>query len=471
MERIENIKQTLNDPPDLVIHFIKNNSLSLAVIYFKSLTESISIQKNVIENLQQAEISTTPLTNYFMSIIATPCSLKETDEDLIEELLNGNGVVLIEGESSFISCTTYSKPGRDIVPSETEINIRGPHEAFTERIEKNLSLLRIRIRHPNLCFKTVMVGKDIKTKIVIAYMENLAPKEVVDEVLQRLNKIDVNFVLESQHIEENIEDTTFSMFPTINNTERADVVTSKIMEGRVAIFTDGSPFVLTVPTLCVEFFQTAEDYYHRWDISTLLRLLRFSAFLWGLLVPGLYVALTTYHHEMIPTQLLISLAAQREGVPYPSFVEVILMEAVFEVLREAGLRMPVAIGSAISIVGALILGQAAVQAGLISASVVIVVSLTAIANFVTPSYSFGITGRILRFLFLLLAGFLGFYGIFFGVLMILVHAASLQSFGVSYLSPFSPINLRDIRDSFIKLPDKWVKNKLPKGIERRREGR
>ncbi|WLR50371.1 spore germination protein [Bacillus tianshenii] len=467
--RIEYIKDSFENPADLIIHHIKKSTYSVAVIYFKSLADKEIVQREIIDRLQHAELHE-PLTETFRRIISTPSTLEKTDDKtLLDELLDGSAIVLIEGESDYICCSVFAVRGREPSPSESEITIRGPHEAFTERLEMNISLLRMRIRHPKLRLKSVTVGKEVRTRVVIAYLEHIAPQSVLDELVKRLNKIDVNYVLESQQIEENIQDKTLSVFPTIANSERTDVIAAKIVEGRVAIFTDGTPFVLTVPTLFVEYFQTPEDYYQRWDISTLLRILRFSSFLWGIFVPALFVALTTFHQEMIPTELLISIAAQREGVPYPAFFEVMVMELIFEVLREAGLRMPKPIGSAISIVGALVLGQSAVQAGLISAAVVIVVSITAIANFVSPAYNFGISARVLRFFFLILAGSLGFYGMFFGIMMVLIHAASLQSFGVSFLSPFAPLNLRDLRDSYIKLPDNWVKNKLPKAIARRRE--
>ncbi|WP_377889901.1 spore germination protein [Alkalihalobacillus sp. R86527] len=464
--RLENIKNTFGQPDDLICHIVEKGTISLAIIYFKSLVEQDALKRGVVKKIQACPDDENILENY-QNIVTSPTFLKESEGELLNDILEGMAVILLSNTTSHIACDVSSTEGRDIVPSETEINIRGPHEAFTERLDKNLGLLRMRVRNKDLRCITLQLGNLTKTKVVVSYIEGIAPQEIIEEVFNRLNKIDINIILESQMIEETIVDSKLSLFPTISNTELPDKVASRLIEGRIAILTEGTPYVLTVPSLFTEFFQAPEDYYQRWDVSSLLRMLRFTTFIWGTLVPGLFVALTTYHQEMIPGLLLYSFAAQREGLPYPSLVEVLIMEFIFEVLREAGVRMPVAIGSAISIVGALVLGQAAVQAGLISAAVVIVVSLTAVANFVTPAYNFGVTGRILRFGFLFAGGILGFYGMFFLFLVVLIHAASLQSFGVSYLTPFAPLNLRDLRDTFVRLPDSWVKNQLPKGIERK----
>ncbi|MCA0987614.1 spore germination protein [Guptibacillus algicola] len=465
-KRIEHIKQAFGQPEDLIFHIVEKGSVSLAIIYFKSLVEQVELKRGVVKKIQASSEDDYFLDEY-MNIVTTPASLKESSDELLNDLLEGMAVIILSNSNAYVICDVSSTEGRDIVPSETEINIRGPHEAFTERLDKNIGLLRMRIRNPNLRLVSLQLGNVTKTKVIVSYIEGTAPKEIIDEVFTRLNQVDINIILESQMIEEAIVDKQASLFPTISNTELPAKVASRLIEGRVAILTEGTPFALTVPALFTEFFQAPEDYYQRWDIASLLRLLRFTTFIWGTLVPGLFVALTTYHQEMIPSLLLYSFAAQREGLPYPSLVEVLIMEFIFEVLREAGVRMPVAIGSAISIVGALVLGQAAVQAGLISAAVVIVVSLTAVANFVSPAYNFGVTGRILRFGFLLAGGTLGFYGMFFLFLVVLIHSASLQSFGVSYLTPFAPLNLRDLRDTFVRLPDNWVKNQIPKGIGRK----
>jgi len=238
------------------------------------------------------------------------------------------------------------------------------------------------------------------------------------------------------------------------------------LDGKVAILVDGTPSALVAPVTFFEFFTSPEDYYQRADIATFIRWIRMISFVLAVFVPSMYVAATTFHQELIPTQLLISLSAQREGVPLPSLVEVLVMEVLFEIIREAGLRMPRAVGQALSIVGAIVLGQAAVEAGLISAAIVIVVSITGIANFVVPIYSFGITQRLLRFTFVFLAGFMGLFGILCGLLFMIAHLVSLKTFGVPYLTPVVPTRLPEWKDVLIRVPRPAMKiGRLPSYIE------
>ncbi len=259
-------------------------------------------------------------------------------------------------------------------------------------------------------------------------------------------------MLDSNYIEEMIKTNRYSIFPTALNSEKPDSVCAALLEGRIAILVDGSPYIVTAPALLAEFLQVSEDYYHHFVISSLMRLLRYISVFITILVPALFVTVTTFHQEIIPAPLLISIAAQREGVPFPAFFEVLLLELTFEILREAGIRMPRAVGSAISIVGALVLGQAAVEAGLISAAVVIVVSITAIASFVITNYAMSSAVRLLRFAFIFFAGALGLFGITMGLIILCLHLCSLKSATVPYLMPFSPASRAGKKDGMIRFP-------------------
>src|SRR5690606_20117819 len=267
-------------------------------------------------------------------------------------------------------------------------------------------------------------------------------------------------------IEQLIEDETFSFFPTVYHSERPDVVAANLLEGRVAILINGSPFVLTVPALFIEFFQAADDYYMRFEISFAIRILRSLIFLISMIAPATYVAITTYHQEMIPTLLIIAIAAQREAVPFPAFFEAFIMEITFEILREAGVRLPRSIGQAVSIVGALVIGQAAVEAGIVSPAMVIVVSITAIASFATPSFSMAIAARLIRFILMLLAAIMGMYGIIVGLMIITLHLCSLRSFGIPYMAPLAPLMFRNIGDTFVRVPI-WAMDIRPKLISQK----
>jgi len=279
----------------------------------------------------------------------------------------------------------------------------------------------------------------------------------VEEVRSRLSAIKTDSVLESAYVEEFIQERILTPFPTLSNTERPDVVAAQLLDGKVAVMVDGTPSVLLAPMTFFEFFSSPEDYYQRADIATFIRVIRLISFFTAVFVPSLYVAATTFHQELIPPQLLISLSAQREGVPFPAIFEVLIMEVMFEIIREAGLRMPRAVGQALSIVGAIVLGQSAVEAGLISAAIVIVVAVTGITNFVVPVYSFGMSQRLLRFTFVLLAGFLGLFGVLCGALFLIAHLVSLTSFGVPYMTPVSPTNGMDWKDILLRMPRPWLK--------------
>jgi spore germination protein KA len=292
------------------------------------------------------------------------------------------------------------------------------------------------------------------------YLQGEVDENVLSTLKERLNRIDIKGILETGNIEEFITEEMYSPFPTVFNTERPDTVAANILEGKVAIVVDGTPFVLTLPALFAEFFTSADDYYNKWDISTFVRILRYIAFFIALLGPSVYIALTTFHQEMIPTQLLMSLAAQREGVPFPAFVEALIMEATFEVIREAGLRMPKPLGQAISIVGALVIGQAAVDAGFVSPAMVIVVAITALSSIVFPAYNMAIPVRMLRFLMMSLAASFGLFGIAVGLFALIIHLTSIKSFGTNYMIPYAPNSKYLLRDTIIRAPYRTFNKEL-----------
>lgn len=370
----------------------------------------------------------------------------------VHELLSGSVMLLLDGTSTTLRIGLPGWEDRNVGEPSSQTVVRGPMEGFTENLRTNTALIRRKIKDSHLWLETVQIGRVTQTSVSIMYLSNIANKDLVQEVKRRLNKIDTDSILESGYIEEFIQETAVTPFPTVYNSDRPDTIAAGILEGKVAILVDGTPFVLLVPTFFVAFFQSAEDYYQRADIGTLLRLVRFISFFITLLAPSLYVAITTYHQEMIPTNLVISLAAQRESVPFPAFVEALIMEMTYEILREAGVRIPKNIGQAISIVGTLVIGQAAVAAGFISSAMVIIVSLTAISSFVIPETGMSIAARMIRFVLIGLAGFIGLYGILFGIFIIVLHLSSLRSFGMPYMSPLGPYNSKDLKDSIFRFP-------------------
>lgn len=458
-DNINSIKQKTGNSSDIVIRELsggENNCVKIAVLCTEGLVDKQQIVDYILEHIA-GELKGTNLNpqnclDVLRGAALPVASVKSIEnlDNLLTDLLSGETIVLVDGFNQCISINSKQWADRGIQEPSSQTVVRGPKDGFTETLRTNTSLIRRRIKDPNLWIETKQIGRRTKTDVAVVYIKGIANDKVIQEVHTRLDRIDIDGILESGYIEELIQDEGFTPFPTILNTERPDAVASGLLGGRVAILVDGTPFVLMVPALFVQFFQATEDYYHRADISSLIRILRFVCFMLALLVPATYVAITTFHPEMIPTTLLTSLAAQREGVPFPAAVEALLMELTFEVLREAGVRMPRAIGSAISIVGALVLGQAAVEAGIVSPIMVIIVSFTAICSFVSPAFNMSISVRMLRFVFLLLAAVFGLFGIALGLIVMVLHLCSLRSFGIPYLYPMGPFNLGDQGDTIIR---------------------
>ncbi|WVX82279.1 spore germination protein [Niallia oryzisoli] len=378
--------------------------------------------------------------------------LVQTADEVIKEMLNGSFTIAFKSFPLFICIGMPNSNLRQVTEPTSQTVIRGPKDSFVEASSINLTLIRRRIRNANLRFEEFHIGNETKTQVYIGYMNKIANEKIVEEVRKRLTNINVSAIFESGNIEELIVDKTLTVFPLAFNTERPDTVAGQILEGKICIIVDGTPFALLVPAVFTDFFISSEDYYHHYSISSFLRLIRYISFMIVLIVPSAYVGILTYHAELVPTQLLIKIMAQREGVPFPAVVEVLIMEFTFEILREAGIRMPRAVGQTVSIVGALVIGQAAAEAGLISNLMVIIVAITATANFVAPVYSLSAATRILRLILIPIAGFLGLYGVLLGLVVMVAHLASLRSFGVPYLAPIAPLSIKDQRDVFIRFP-------------------
>lgn len=374
----------------------------------------------------------------------------ENIEQLIGFVLSGETALLIDGYKKVLIVATKLWPARGISEPQTEILVRGPRDGLTETFRMNTALVRRRIRDPRFKVKQKQIGLRSRTDIALLYIEDIVDKNVLEELNNKLDKINIDAILDSGYIEEFIEDKNYSPFPQIQSTERPDVVAAAVYEGRIGILVDNTPFALIVPTALPAFFQSPEDYYSRTVLSTFLRFIRLFSGILSILAPALYIAITSFNPGIIPSKLALSIAATREGVPFPAFVEAIIMELTFELLREAGVRLPRAIGSTIGIVGGLVIGQAAVSANIVSPIMVIVVAITAIASFAIPNYEVSAAFRIMRFSLMICAAIYGLYGIVLGGIAILIHLASLTSFGVPYMSPVTPFNAGDMKDTFYR---------------------
>ncbi|WP_246070740.1 spore germination protein [Paenibacillus kobensis] len=456
---IKMLTAKLGESSDFVIRALRSDAMpgvEMVIAYIKGIVEEDAIHQNVINPVMgwSAPPGKSSWIETLRQRVITTGSTKQVSmqEEAVNALLDGQCLILTNGFREAIAADTSGGEQRSVAEPNTQTVIRGPQYSFTENIATNIGLLRRIVRSADFRLRSYTVGRKTRTTVGLVYMNNITDLHVVKEVEERIQAIDIDGILESNYIEEFISDQTYTPFPTMMNTERPDTAATYLLDGQMIILVDGTPFALAGPVTFFHFFRSAEDNYQRFDISTFLRLLRYGAFLVSMLLPSLFIAITTFHQEMLPTPLLISLASQREGIPFPALVEALLMELTFEVLREAGVRMPRAVGPAISIVGALVLGQSAVQAGLVSPAMVIVVSFTAISNFVTPQMSMASASRLIRFTLMLLAGMLGIFGIMAGMLFLIIHMTGLRSFGVPYMAPFAPVKRETWLDMLIRLP-------------------
>lgn len=343
--------------------------------------------------------------------------------------------------------------------AESEKSLRGSREAFTEELKTNLTLISNRIRDGHLKCEEMQFGRRTCTDTALLYMEDIAYHPIVEEVRRRLGLFEIDSIMDSGMVEQLTKETTFSPFPQYQATERPDRVAQALLDGRVALLLDHSPEALLLPATADTMFQTNDDYYRHFMVVSFLRLLRYLAAFLAVFLPGIYVAVNCFHTQILPTNLALALAEARQGVPFPVLLEVLVMELSFELIREAGLRMPGAIGDTIGIVGGLIIGQSAVSADLVSPMTVVMVALTALGSFSVPNEEFSEALRLIKYINIFLGGVLGIVGIVFGAYLLLLHLASLKSFGVPYLSPYvaQEINdYRDLHDALVRFPMKTL---------------
>ncbi|MBB6214165.1 spore germination protein KA [Anaerosolibacter carboniphilus] len=462
---IQQLKEIFDNCSDIVFREYTiggTNPVKAAIIYVDGLVNTSLISDGalnplMVDSLWIDEVGKVNSRNAYKLVkdrLLTIGGIIETNQihALADHIMTGTAALLLDGSRQALILNAKSWESRAVAEPETEAVVRGPRDGFTENIRVNTAHIRRRIRTSRLKSEAMKIGALTKTDVLILYIKDIADDKVVEEVRTRLSRIDTDSILESGYIEEFIEDEPFTPFAQMNVTERPDKVAASLLEGQVAIMVDNTPFVLLVPYTFPQFLGSPEDHYNRYPWSTFVRLLRIIALIIAMLGPSVYVAITSFHQEMIPTSLLISIARSREGIPFPAFVEAVLMEATFEILREAGVRLPRPVGTAISFVGALVIGEAAVTAKLVSPIMVVIVALTAIASFTIPSMEGSIAVRLVRFPIIFLAGALGLFGIMVALLAILIHLCALRSFGVPFLSPLAPLSSRDLKDSFVRFP-------------------
>ncbi len=379
----------------------------------------------------------------------------ETMEEAAQGMLTGDAILFVDGYPKALKISDKGYPNMGVTEAGSEKVIRGSNEGFADSIKVNTALIRKRVRSTKVKVKEMRPGVRSHTNVNLVYMEDLAYPEIIAEVEKRLNRYEIDGVLDSGVIEQLAEEKWYSPFPQFQTTQRPDRAAMAILEGRVVVLSDNSPVALILPTDYNSFIKTSDDYYNRWEVATFGRLLRYIASFFAMTFPGLYLAVTNFHTQVLPTTLLLSFQAARQGVPFPAVFEVLLMEISFELLREAGVRLPGAMGNTIGIVGGLIIGQAAVEANLVSPIVVIIVAFTALCSFAIPNEEFAFSFRILKFVFIAVCAWLGYFGFLISLLMVLIHLSHLTSFGIPYLMPFVGPELtgyEDQRDFLWRFP-------------------
>ncbi|MFW2947703.1 spore germination protein [Bacillus velezensis] len=377
-----------------------------------------------------------------------------TSKEAVISILRGKCAVFINGLDSVYILSTGKREKRSVNEPTSEKVVRGPKIAFIEDSDTNVAMIRQRTNHPKLKTKKVPIGENKLKYATVMYIDDKADPSVVSDVVKRLSEVKMDDIQDSGTLEELIEDNKYSPFPQIQNTERPDKVSSALFNGRVAILVDNSPFALVVPASLGILMQSPDDYYERWISASLIRVLRFTSIFITLFFSSIYIALVSFHQGLLPTSLAVTIAANRENVPFPPIIEAMVMEITIELLREAGLRLPSPLGQTIGLVGGVVIGQAAVEANIVSSIMVIVVSIVALASFTVPQYGMGLSFRVLRFISMFTAAAFGLYGMILFMLAIYTHLSRQRSFGSPYFSPNGFFSLKNANDSILRLPIK-----------------
>lgn len=464
-KRLEDNFSIINDKflecPDIKRQrILLKDATPILIVYCEGLTDIDLLQRDIIPKL--LELKSTELFDESMQTVRLPAaslSLSNEFDTLITDILNGKTVIFINGFDIAISLSVIKVEKRSISEPNIEKNVKGPQEAFIESINTNISILRRKIKNNRLKFKTVILGDLTNQSVAIAYIEGIANPEIIETMYNKVKDIQFDGLLGIGYIEQLIADNQITPFPHYLVSERPDKIVSNLLEGKLAILLDGTPFVLIAPVSFFSFMQATDDYTGSWMVQSLNRLLRFFGLFIAVFLPALYIAIVSYHYYMIPLNLLIPLAESRSRVPFPPIIEVLILETTLEMLREATIRLPTYIGTSVGVVGGLIIGQAAVDAGIVSNIIIIVVAITAIASYLIPNYDMSLTVKYIRFIVMFFASIFGIIGVVICGIFILAHLVILESMGEPYFKPMFPFNLNDFKDILLRPQIKDLKKR------------
>ncbi|NIK70499.1 spore germination protein [Paenibacillus sp. BK720] len=450
-DNLETAQHLFRQSPDLVIRpFQLKSGQRALLLYFEGLVDKLSITHDVLRPLITEtetinELSNAPITVGRVHTVS--------DWPQIEmSLYTGKSALIVDGIAEALIMYTQGWPQRAISEPQTESTIKGAHQGFVETGEQNIALIRRYLPSHELKLNPFIIGKRVRSTITLLYLSDIVQPDLVSEMERRLQSIDVDAVLSTGELTEYLDDHPFNLLPQFQTTERPDAAVAHLLQGRIALVIDHSPSVLVGPVTFVSFFQAVDDYSHRWLVASFLRALRFVALLITIFLPAFYISLIAFHFEVLPFKLLLSIGESRARVPFPPIIEAFLMEISIEMLREAGLRLPGPVGQTIGVVGGIVIGQAAVQAGIVSNIMVIIVALTAISSFIIPDYDMASSLRLIRFPFMIAASLFGLIGIVIGMLLLVGVIMSMRTLNIPYGIPVAPIDIRDWKDIFVRLP-------------------
>lgn len=443
--KVEVIKASFNYSEDMIIRKLNSTDLNGYILYLESMIDEQQLANLVLKPLtesKQNDIEKTLLTSDYEK--------SEKTDEITSSILEGKCAILLENKNDIFLANIPNTEDRTIEEPENERTIQGSHVGFTENIKNNIFLIRSRIKNTSLFVKDLEFGSRTNTKVSMMYIENLVNKDCLSELESKLSSMDIKNLQSEMKIEELIEDNGFTIFPQILSTERPDRASSYLLEGKIVILVEGSPQVLILPINFFSFFQSPDDDNERWIVGSFFRIIRLVSFLISISLPALYIAIISFHPEVLPLGILYAIRVQVEYIPLTPFFEAVTMQTVLELLKEAAIRLPSPIGQTIGVVGGLVIGTAIVEAGFVSSTMIIVIALTAIASFVTPVMQMGTSARLLGFPIMVASNLFGFFGIVLSLSVVVMHLCKLQSFGMPYFKPIAPLSLRGLKDYLVK---------------------
>lgn len=472
-ENLIRLEETFKDCPDLIKRKVfLNKGRKGCFLYLQGIIDIDLVQRDFINPILSLKDDDLTDIAIIERIVAADIDRYHDLSSVITDILRGFIVFILDGNPFAIVCRLNKYEVRNIREPEAEKNVRGPHEGFIETINSNIAILRRKIKNNKLKFKVIKVGTTMNQTVTITYIEDIANKEILDRLTNKIEAINFDGMIPIGYIEQFITDFKLSPFPQYLATERPDKAVAGLLEGRFIIMQEGTPVVLIAPVSFFSFFQALDDYSSNWMVGSLIRTIRLLGALLAIFLPALYIAITSFHYFMVPLDLLVQLAESRANVPFPPIIEALILEITLEMLREASIRLPTYIGISIGVVGGLVIGQAAVAAGIVSDLFIIIVAVTAIASFIIPSYDMGLAVRFIRFIFMLLSAIFGIIGVVVASVMLFAHLVVLESLGQPYFQPVVPLKVRDLKDIMLRVPIKFLRRRPDQGKPKKdRRGR